>query len=93
MNKAILLVAVFCGGCARETVVQSPDKVVIIQAPCGSNPDNFDQAGVILAKGARWSYNSAKNSYEWVFSEEHQKKAMDLLTDAKKKAEDFVQSE
>lgn len=93
MNKTILLVTIFCSGCAKETVVQSPDKVVVIQAPCGSNPDNFDQAGNILVNGARWTYNQAKNTYEWVFSEENQKKAMDLLTDAKKKAENFVQSE
>ncbi len=90
MNKAILLVAVFCGGCARETVVQSPEKVIVIQAPCGSNPDNFDQAGAILANGARWSYNSAKNTYEWVFSEEHQKKAAELLNGAKDKANELI---
>jgi hypothetical protein len=89
MNKLTLLVVLFCSACATEATVQSPDKV--LQAPCDANVDNFDKAANVLASGARWTYNEAKGTYEWVFSEEHQKQAIDLLNAAKVKAEELTE--
>ncbi len=91
MNKLLILIVLFCSACASESIVQSPDKVLIVQAPCGANADNFDKAGEVIAGSARWTYNSATNAYEWVFSDEHQEQAQDLLNSAKEKAQELAE--
>lgn len=91
MNKLFVLIVLLCSACASEAIVQSPDKVLIVQDPCASNADNFDKAGNVIAGGARWTYNSATNAYEWVFSDEHKEQAMELLNSAKNKAQDMVE--
>lgn len=82
MKKSIIL-AFFLVGCAKETVVHTPEKLIVVQMPCLDNPDGFDAAGQLMANGARITYNKAKGVYEWVFSEEHKGKLEDLVNQAK----------
>lgn len=91
MNKLFVLIVLLCSACASEAIVQSPDKVLIVQVPCNSNLDNFDKAGEVIAGSARWTYNSATNAYEWVFSDEHQEQAIGLLNSAKEKAQELIE--
>lgn len=91
MNKLLILIVLFCSACASESIVQSPDKVLIVQDPCASNADNFDKAGEVIAGVARWTYNSSSNAYEFIFSDEHQAQAQDLLNSAKNKAQEMVE--
>jgi hypothetical protein len=66
---------------------------LLVQDPCASNADNFDKAGEVIAGVARWTYNSSSNAYEFIFSDEHQAQAQDLLTSAKKKARQAAKKE
>ncbi len=81
--KKVAILAVLLTGCAKETVVNSPDKLIVVQMPCSDNPDNFDAAGQLMANGARVTYNKAKGVYEWVFSDEHKNQVQGLVNQAK----------
>lgn len=80
--KKFVFLSFLMVGCTKDAVSTTPDKVVVVQMPCTNNPDNFDAAGQMMAKGARVTYNKAKGVYEWVFSEEHKSQAQDLINQA-----------
>lgn len=83
MKKSMIL-AVFMVGCAaKETAVNTPEKLIVVQMPCSDSPDGFDAAGQLMANGARVTYNKAKGVYEWVFSDEHKTKVEELVNQAK----------
>lgn len=93
MNKNIVAIVISMSffGCAKDSVQPVvPNSIVVVQSPPCTNPDGFDKAGQVAAHGARWSYNKAKNAWEWVTSDETKEEANALLNSAKEKVEEKV---
>jgi len=87
-----IVISVGFFGCAKDSVQPVvPNSIVVVQPPPCTNPDGFDMAGQVAAHGARWSYNKAKNAWEWVTSDQTKEEANALLNSAKEKVKEKVE--
>lgn len=72
MSKLFVISFFVLTGCSHQaTVGVSAPPTLPPTVATNLNPDNFDKAGVMLADGSRWVYNTSVQAWETVNTEEN----------------------